>query len=272
MKRLRRTDITGEKFGKLTVIKRNGYTTDKDGKRTSLWLCKCECGNEVTTTQHNLVTGGRKSCGCLRNKIKESHTHHNMSHTRIYGIYNGMLTRCYNKNDMHYKYYGERGIKVCDIWKNDFLSFYKWAMDNGYKEDLSIDRINVNGNYEPNNCRWADSQTQSENTRKNVRYNVYGESLLIREIHEKYNIPISTLKGRMKKYNISMEEAIEYKKPLKTYTYHGETKTIVEWSKITGITRNTLSYRIKQGYTEEEMFIPAVVGYPGRRNKNKKGE
>ena len=272
MGRLRRTDITGEKFGKLTVIQRNGYTTDKDGKRTSLWLCKCECGNKITVPQHNLVTGGRKSCGCLRNKLHDTYTTHNLSRSRIYHTYNNMLTRCYAKKDKHYDSYGGRGIKVCDEWKSDFMSFYKWAIKNGYNDSLTIDRIDVNGNYEPNNCRWVNAEIQNRNKRNNVRYNVYGESLLIREISEKYNIPIPTLRGRMKKFNISMEEAIEYKKPLKTYTYHGETKTFSEWSEITGISKATLLYRAKQGYTEDEIFIPAIVGYHGRRNKNKGGK
>ena len=211
MKRLRRTDITGQKFGKLTVIERNGYTADKDGKRISMWLCKCECGNTATVSQKLLVTGGKKSCGCIRkyykgNKLEQ----HGKSHTRIYAIYCRIFTRCENPNDMHYKDYGARGIKICDEWKNSFQAFYEWAMNNGYKDNLSIDRIDVNGNYEPNNCRWATAEQQQNNRRCNVRYLVNGEELLMKQIVEKYGIPDSTLRGRMKSHNLTMQEAIEW--------------------------------------------------------------
>lgn len=213
MKRLRRTDITGQKFGMLTVIERDGYGVDKDGKHYSLWKCQCECGNITTISQHLIVTGEKRSCGCLRKQFKSTKgERHGMSGTRLYTTYRMMLARCENPTDHHFKDYGGRGIKVCDEWKNSFNSFYEWAIANGYTDNLTIDRIDVNGNYEPNNCRWATNTQQQRNKRNNKRHLVNGEYLLIKEISEKYNIPEETLRGRMRYGNMTMQEAVNHKK------------------------------------------------------------
>lgn len=270
-KRPKRSDITGLKSGKLTAIEKVGYDVDKNGKRYALWLCKCDCGGEKVCSQHSLVTNAIKSCGCLRNRKYDKPVRHGMSHTRIYHIYRGMLDRCYLKNDCHYYRYGGRGIKVTDEWqgRNGFLNFYKWAMENGYSDELTIDRINVNGNYEPDNCRWATHEQQSNNQRTNVFYIVNGERLQIKQIAKKYNVSEDTLRRRMRKFKLSMQEAVDYKPPRKyeNIKYHGEVKSSKEWSKITGIPQKTIEYRIKQGYTEEELFLPAKVGYDVRRSK-----
>jgi len=156
-------DLTGHKYNKLTVIKLH-HKTQKytiDGKKKGhqyFWLCKCDCGNETIIPTSNLRKGLIKSCGCLK------YTHH-LSNTRLYRIYIGMKTRCYNSKSLSYKDYGGRGITICQEWLDDFMNFYNWAKDNGYSDNLSIDRINVNGNYEPSNCRWATQEEQSNNTR-----------------------------------------------------------------------------------------------------------
>ena len=170
-----------------------------------------------------------------------------------------MKERCYNPNDQHYPDYGARGITVCDYWlgKDGFLNFYVWSMQNGYDKRLSIDRIDVNGNYEPSNCRWATPEQQVNNRRCTIRYDVNGETLLMKEIVQKYHISESTLRTRMKK-GMTMQEAVDFIQPKSKYTitYKGETKDVIEWSKITGIPKNVLIYRIQNDYTEENIFNP----------------
>lgn len=163
-----KSNLIGQKFGRLTVLK---YVYSKYKKRH--WLCQCKCGNVSIVSTSQLKSGKTKSCGCLRrettsqNAKKIKSTHH-LTNTRIYSIWRSMKKRCYLSSNDAYKDYGARGIKVCDKWKNDFISFYNWAMANGYKEDLTLDRINVNGNYEPNNCRWANWKVQQNNKRNNI--------------------------------------------------------------------------------------------------------
>ena len=154
-------NLTGKHFGKLTVIKR----VNNIGKRVT-WHCQCDCGKIRNVMSTNLICGKTSSCGCIRNaKTKETNTKHGLKNTRLYNIWVNMKQRCYNSNNPKYPIYGGRGIKICDDWKNYFFSFYNWAISNGYKENLTIDRMNVNGNYEPNNCRWITNQEQQKNRR-----------------------------------------------------------------------------------------------------------
>lgn len=183
-------DITNKKFGRLTVIKfikRENYKT--------YWECLCECGNKIITTQNNLQTGSTKSCGCL---FKEGNNKKmNLSHSRLYHIWRNMKARCYQKSSPSYKNYGGKGITVCDEWLNDFMPFYNWAMANGYKEELTLDRINVNGNYEPSNCRWATHKEQNNNTTRNVYITFNGLTLTRNQWAEKAGINKNTLKHRL---------------------------------------------------------------------------
>ena len=133
--------------------------------------------------------------------------------TRLYRVYSGMKSRCYNSNTPMYKYYGGRGITVCEEWKNDFKAFYEWAMNNGYSDKLTIDRIDNNGNYEPSNCRWVDMKTQSHNTSHNHIVKLNGVEHSLTEWAEIYNINIKTIRDRLKR-GWSYEDA--FSKPVQT--------------------------------------------------------
>ena len=172
-------DITGQTFGRLTAIRFAGR--DKNNK--TQWLCICECGNSIICNSNNLQKGNTKSCGCLRDeKIIKASTKHGKANKRLYNIWSLMKNRCKDKNN---KNYGGRGITVCEEWKNSFEAFYDWAMSNGYDDNLTIDRINNNGNYEPNNCRWATNEMQAKNRRTNHIVKIGDKEYLLTELAKK---------------------------------------------------------------------------------------
>ncbi len=171
----KRIDLTGQKFGRLTVVE---YSHTKDG--VAYWRCLCDCGNASIVRGPSLREGNTQSCGCLQ-KEKRFQFKHGQSYTRIYRIWQGMIHRCYDKNSINFRNYGGRGITVCDEWKNNFQAFHDWAMANGYCEDLSIDRIDVNGTYCPENCRWATTEEQSNNRTNNHLLTYNDRTMTIKE-------------------------------------------------------------------------------------------
>lgn len=158
----KRIDLIGKRFGKLVV-----QNKAKNEGRWTCWDCVCDCGNRVIAKTRDLQKGDVNSCGCLFEEInKQRLTKHGKKNSRLYRIWGNMKTRCSNPTTKYYKYYGGRGITICEEWRNSFQRFYDWAMTNGYSDDLTIDRIDVNGNYEPSNCRWVTMKEQSKNKRK----------------------------------------------------------------------------------------------------------
>lgn len=202
---------SGDKIGLVTVIKEIDPHIGPSGVKHRRYLCRCQCGNEKSFIEYNLKKAGdHANCGCLNKKeVAERSRTHGKSHTRLYGIWGSMLKRCRNPNDYHYASYGARGIVVCREWEQ-YEAFEQWAMANGYKEGLSIDRIDVYGNYCPENCRWTTNFVQQNNRR--VTFYI---------------------------------------------TYKDEKLPLSEWSLRTGISRETLRYRILQGWdTEKALFTP----------------
>lgn len=199
-------DLTGKRFGRLTVIKR----AENDNRRKSMWICQCDCGKTLTVRGDHLKSGWHtQSCGCmgLENRIKAWETHGD-TYKRLYRIWKLMKSRCEGdrKESRATRDYRDRGIRVCPEW-HDYESFRDWALKNGYEDGLTIDRIDVNGNYEPSNCRWADAKTQANNTRRNINITYNGKTMTLKQWSFELKIKYRTLSHRILKLGWSVEAA-----------------------------------------------------------------
>lgn len=208
-------DLTGKRFGNLVVLEK----AEKQGT-SQLWLCKCDCGNLTKIRANGLVRLGRDSCGCRTSeKISKARFLHGETNSRLYDIWRGMKKRCLLPKAQGYKNYGGRGIHICDEWKDDYLAFKNWALNNGYKDGLTIDRIDNNGNYEPLNCRFTDYKQQANNRRSNRLLSVNGETKTIQEWADIMGVQRNLIVNR-KKMGWSDYDAVT-KKPRK-YNIKGE--------------------------------------------------
>ena len=202
--------FVGKRFGRLLVIEE---FYKKDHKVHNLWYarCKCDCGNEREVYKYSLTAKSpTTSCGCRLKEIHENrfHTKHNMGNTSLYNRWVGMKGRCYNSNNKKYKNYGARGIQVCGEWLDSFENFYSWAIQNGYNDRLTLDRIDVNRDYEPNNCRWVDMITQENNRTNNriVHYN--GNEYTLFDLSQISKVGYKTLHQRIYQYNWDIDKAV----------------------------------------------------------------
>ena len=234
----------------------------KNYRRT--FRCKCVCGAIKDIDAFNVIEGKSKSCGCIAiEKTKQRTTKHGMTNTPLHNIWCGMRERCYNPNCSAYKHYGGRGIVICDEWYNDFMNFYQWSIENGYKKGLSIDRIDVNGNYEPSNCRWATTNEQCNNRRNNIKLTYNGKTQTLFQWCQEYNLDYRMILARCHNPNFkdkSVEELLFLPNQKQILiTYNNETHTISEWSKLTNIRRNVIFDRWQKGYYEEDILYKGSV-------------
>lgn len=293
-----KVDLTGKRFGRLVVLEQAEYHIDKKGRKIRMWKCKCDCGNETIVRHGGLQSGTTTSCGCFHKEIVGSlNRTHGLSANcgRLYPLWKSIKYRCYNKNSKSYSQYGGRGIVMCDEWKNDFLAFHDWAIANGYKEEktdkglniLTIDRIDVNGNYEPLNCRFVTNEVQAKNKRNTIpddeRFRVCPVCGKIYEIHtrkgtntcsQSCGAKFRAMKLRNTKkmsYCVicgkEFEKRIDHGKEKKYCSrecmgigkspfleYNGEKRRVIEWASITGIEASVILTRLKYGWDIEKIL------------------
>lgn len=212
-KRITYDIVGGERFGMLTVLKE--LSRRFNGRQNYRYvLCKCDCGKEVEIRLTSITSENSKSCGCLTRKNDKTNldtSTHKLSKHSLYHTYHKILNRCYDESNERYHRYGGRGIKVCKEWRKDFISFYNWAMSNGWQKGLQIDRYpNNDGNYEPNNCRVTTSLENNNNRADNVIIMFNGNNVTIPMLARMVNIPYKQLYYRIATKKMTAEQAIKY--------------------------------------------------------------
>lgn len=211
----KKTDLIGKRFGKLTIIE-VAYQKDY---RTYL-RCKCDCGKEKIILRENITRGLTRSCGCYKKNNSLNIKYPN--YTRLWNIWYGIKRRCFCNKEKSYKFYGAKGITVCDEWKNDFMTFYKWAIENGYEYGeniprLTIERKNVYGNYEPSNCCWKEYKEQMLNTTRNHRLLYKGKNMTIKEISQDLGIEYMELYNSLIRNDFDLNKALEHYKNRRSF-------------------------------------------------------
>ncbi len=246
-------DLTGQKFNHLTAI----YSIS--GPSGRLWYCKCDCGKmkEKPLSGYQLKTGKVKDCGCI--KKKNGMYKHGQYDTKLYKVWSAMKHRCNNPNDESYHNYGGRGITYFHEWK-EFEPFYEWATKNGYEEGLTLERIDVNGNYEPDNCTWIPKSKQTSNRRVNKYITYKGETKIMKEWAKELGIDYHVIQSRITKLGWSVEKAFETpvnqlgKTHVRLVSHNGKTQSIAEWSRELGVNYKTLHRNINSGKTIEQFL------------------
>lgn len=242
--------LEGRKFGRLLVLRK--------ANKSPFWICLCDCGTEKSVSGYNLLKSIASSCGCitkerLTEKNKRNATHR-MTGTRLHNIWDTMKARCYRPNSKDFKNYGGRGIMICEEWKMSFETFYEWSMNNGYGDHLSLDRVDVNVDYEPSNCRWATTKEQGNNTRINRHITINRQTKTIAEWSDISGIGPKALRYRIEagwdEKDLLLPVGVQ-----KVYiTVGNETKTIKEWSKEKGISDSVIGKRFKEGIRGDDLF------------------
>lgn len=204
----RAIDLTQQKFGKLTVIGRDD--SQEKSRNRAYWLCQCECGNITSVRSDSLRSGAIRSCGCLKkaqDKINLAKSgKRTIENRRLYDCWVDMKRRCYNIHNKRYHRYGGRGITVCDEWKNSFASFYAWSLNNGYTDELTLDRIDNDKSYAPDNCRWATRKEQSTNRSTNIKLTIGNATKTLSEWCEIFEVDYKKVNRR---YKINQNRTVE---------------------------------------------------------------
>lgn len=199
-------NLKGNIYGKLTVLSRS----QNNSRGRAMWLCKCECGKEKIISSDNLTQGKTKSCGCA--KFESHNKKHGLTKTDIHNKWISMRQRCNDKNHKSYSRYGAIGINVCEEWNNSFEEFAKWSFKNGYKDGLSLDRIDNNQGYYPDNCRWVEWKKQCNNRSSNILIEYNGEIKTLKEWQEILNFDYNLVNERISVYGYSFKDAISLPK------------------------------------------------------------
>jgi hypothetical protein len=244
-------DPIGQKYGRLTIRHLDAARSNNGARR---WYCTCDCGGNNTVTLDRLKRGAVLSCGCL---FKETHTKHGMRQSPEYVCWNNMLNRCLNPNNPMYQHYGARGITVCDNWRHSFEAFFN-DMGPRPSEFHSIERREVNGNYERNNCKWATLDEQANNTRRNVKHEFVGKMLTVSEIAKRTGGEAETIRQRIER-GLPMEDAVNPDRLNgKVFSYQGQELSIKELSTISRLPYSTLYHRLVIcGWTVEDAMSKA---------------
>jgi DNA-binding protein Fis len=251
----KKIDLVGQRFGRLVVVSEDG----RDSQGKVLFKCLCDCGNYITTRAYSLRNGSCRSCGCRRKEVSsENNSTHGHSNEKLYGVWRGMIKRCYDPNHQAYERYGGRGITVCQEWLDNYEAFRDFMLVNGYDEyglayENTIDRIDNNKGYSPDNCRVATMRTQSLNKSSNHLITYKGKKMTVTEAAEKNNLTNHQVFNRLDK-GWSMNRALH--QPLgkvSTYTASNQTCTIAEWAQIMGVTDAVIRGRLRT-HTMQEIY------------------
>ena len=267
-------DLTGKRFGYYTVLEKCERKTNE----RLYWLCKCDCGTIKKVEHYNLIKGKIRSCGCFQKQdVSKRFSKHRKTNNRLFHVWVSMRGRCNNPKNTAYKNYGGRGIKVCKEWQDDFMNFYNWAIKNGYDENAeyskcTLERLNVNGDYEPSNCTFKSAKEQANNRRSNILIEYKGEKhtllewceilgLEYRTILNRYHVfvknptkDIKTLDDVFSSENYKENEQIRI-------TYDNKTLTISEWSKLLNIRAKTMWDRYNKGMCAEDILYKGNLLY-----------
>ena len=212
-------DLTGQKFGRLTVLSRAEGRVEPSGKKRTRWACRCDCGNTCVVLGEALTRGATMSCGCLqKERASIANTKHGKTNSRLYGVWCSMKSRCNNSSSPEYSLYGGRGVRVCPEWESSYSAFAEWAHTNGYIDDAlrgqcTIDRIDTDGDYSPDNCRIATQKEQMNNVRYNHIVQYGDQNYTIAQLADITGISYATLLQRINRYNYTVEAAVT--KPVK---------------------------------------------------------